>query len=75
MLSAVLMLTAFPARIGDSIQVVNDNIGGKIAEINFFFTRITTSEGGEYVVPNNAIVQGNVRITKDMPTYNLQLPL
>ena len=74
MLSAVLMLTAFPARIGDSIQVVNDNIGGKIAEINFFFTRITTSEGGEYVVPNNAIVQGNVRITKDMPTYNLQLP-
>ncbi len=74
MLSAALMLTAFPARIGDSIQVVNDNIGGKIAEINFFFTRITTSEGTEYVVPNNAIVQGNVRITKDMPTYNLQLP-
>jgi len=74
MLSAALMLTAFPARIGDSIQVVNDNIGGKIAEINFFFTRITTSEGAEYVVPNNAIVQGNVRITKDMPIYNLQLP-
>jgi small conductance mechanosensitive channel len=74
MLSAVLMLTAFPARIGDSIHVVNDNIGGKIAEINFFFTRITTSEGAEYVVPNNAIVQGNVRITKDVPIYSLQLP-
>lgn len=74
MLSAALMLTAFPARIGDSIQVVNDNIGGKIAEINFFFTRITTSEGTEYVVPNNAIVQGNVRITKNMPIYSLQLP-
>jgi small conductance mechanosensitive channel len=74
MLSAALMLTAFPARIGDSIHVVNDNIGGKIAEINFFFTRITTSEGAEYVVPNNAIVQGNVRITKDVPIYSLQLP-
>lgn len=67
MLSAALMLTAFPAKIGDSIQVVNDNIGGKIAEINFFFTRITTSQGTEYVVPNNAIVQGTVRITKNVP--------
>lgn len=53
---------------------MNDNIGGKIAEINFFFTTIMTSEGTEYVVPNNAIVQGNLRITKDMPIYRLQLP-
>jgi small conductance mechanosensitive channel len=74
MLSAALMLTAYPARIGDSIQVLNDNIVGKIAEINFFFTRITTSEGAEYIVPNNAIVQGNVRITKDTPIYSSQLP-
>ena len=74
MLSAALMLTTFPAKIGDSIQVVNDNIRGKIAEINFFFTRITTSEGTEYVVPNNAIVQGNVRIIKNMPLNSLELP-
>jgi small-conductance mechanosensitive channel len=68
------MLTAFPARIGDSIHVVNDNVGGKVAEINFIFTKIITNEGAEYVVPNNAIVQGNVRITKDMPVYSSQLP-
>jgi small conductance mechanosensitive channel len=74
MLSAALMLTAFPARIGDSIHVVNDNIGGTVAEINFIFTKIITNEGAEYVVPNNAIVQGNVRITKDMPVYSSQLP-
>ena len=74
MLSAALMLTAFPAKIGDSIHVVNDNIGGKVAEINFIFTKIITNEGAEYVVPNNAIVQGNVRITKDMPVYSSQLP-
>jgi small conductance mechanosensitive channel len=73
-LSAVLMLTAFPARIGDSIHVVNDNIGGKVAEINFIFTKIITSDGAEYVVPNSAIVQGNVRITKDMPVYSSELP-
>jgi hypothetical protein len=53
---------------------VNDNIGGKVAEINFIFTKIITSEGAEYIVPNNAIVQGNVRITKDMPIHSSQLP-
>ena len=74
MLSAGLMLTAFPARIGDSIHIVNDNIGGKVEEINFIFTKIITNEGAEYVVPNNAIVQGNVRITKGPPLYSTQLP-
>jgi small conductance mechanosensitive channel len=74
MLSAGLMLTAFPARIGDSIHIVNDNIGGKVTEINFIFTKIITNEGAEYVVPNNAIVQGNVRITKGTPLYNAELP-
>ena len=74
MLSAGLMLTAFPARIGDSIHIVNDNIGGKVAEINFIFTKIITKEGAEYVVPNSAIVQGNVRIRKGQQVYSSQLP-
>jgi small-conductance mechanosensitive channel len=74
MLSAGLMLTTFPARIGDSIHIVNDNIGGKVTEINFLFTKIITNDGAEYVVPNNAIVQGNVRITKGTPLYSTHLP-
>lgn len=74
MLSAGLMLTTFPAKIGDSIYIVNDKIRGKVEEINFIYTKIITEEGTEYVVPNNAIVQGNVRITKDVSNRHLQLP-
>lgn len=74
MLSAGLMLTTFPARIGDSIYIVNDKIRGKIDEINFIYTKIMTDTGTEYVVPNNAIVQGNVRITKDKSIYDERLP-
>jgi small conductance mechanosensitive channel len=74
MLSAGLMLTTFPARIGDSIYIVNDQIRGKIEEINFIYTKITTDTGTEYVVPNNAIVQGNVRITKDKSIYDERFP-
>jgi small conductance mechanosensitive channel len=77
MLSAGLMLTTFPAKIGDNIYIVNDKIRGKVVEISFIYTKIITEEGTEYVVPNNAIVQGNVRITKDVSSHDLhdlQLP-
>ncbi|HJU14128.1 MAG TPA: mechanosensitive ion channel family protein [Candidatus Nitrosotalea sp.] len=72
-LSSGLILTTYPAKIGDTIQVVNDNIHGKIQEINLMYTTIQTDEGKEYVVPNNAIIQGNIRILKDV-TAEEQLP-
>lgn len=72
-LSSGLILTTYPAKIGDAIHVVNDNVHGKIQEINLIYTRIQTDEGKEYIVPNNAIIQGNVRILKDIPPSE-QLP-
>lgn len=72
-LSGGLILTTYPAKIGDSIHVVSDNIRGKIDEINMFYTKIQTDEGKEYIIPNNAIIQGNVRILKDIPIAE-QLP-
>ena len=72
-LSGGLILTTYPAKIGDSIHVVSDNIRGKIDEINMFYTKIQTDEGKEYIIPNNAIIQGNVRILKDIPITE-QLP-
>lgn len=72
-LSGGLILTTYPAKIGDSIHVVGDNIRGKIDEINMFYTKIQTDEGKEYIIPNNAIIQGNVRILKDIPITE-QLP-
>ncbi|MFZ1076060.1 MAG: mechanosensitive ion channel domain-containing protein [Nitrosotalea sp.] len=72
-LSGGLILTTYPAKIGDTIHVVGDNIRGKIDEINMFYTKIQTDEGKEYIIPNNAIIQGNVRILKDIPITE-QLP-
>ncbi len=66
-LSGALMLTTFPAKIGDSIFVVTDNIHGTIAEISALYTKINTNDGKEYLVPNSAIIQGNIRILKEEP--------
>lgn len=65
--SGGLMLTTFPAKIGDSVFIVNDNVRGKIEEITMIYTKVITEHGTEYVVPNNAIIQGNIRITKEEP--------
>ena len=64
-LSGGLVLTTFPAKIGDSIFIVNDNIRGKIDEVNLLYTKVKTDQGSEYFVPNNAVVQGLVRLTKE----------
>jgi small-conductance mechanosensitive channel len=72
-LSGGIMLTTFPAKVGDSIYILNDNIHGNIEEVNLLYTKIMTDQGTEYIVPNNAILQGQIRITKDLSRYD-QLP-
>lgn len=64
-LSGALMLTTFPAKIGDSIFIVNDNVHGIIGEISMLYTKISTDTGIEYIVPNSAIIQGNIRIINE----------
>src|SRR4029079_3770713 len=38
--SGGLMLTTFPARVGDSIFIVNDNIRGTVGEVSFLYTKV-----------------------------------
>jgi small conductance mechanosensitive channel len=64
-LSGGLVLTTFPSKIGDAVFIVNDNIHGVIEEVNLLYTKVITDAGTEYFVPNNAVVQGNVRLIKE----------
>jgi small conductance mechanosensitive channel len=72
-LSGALMLTTFPAKIGDSIFIVNDDVSGRIEEISTLYTKIDTGDGTEYIIPNSAIIQGTIRILKEGPVRT-QLP-
>ena len=70
-LSGALMLTTFPAKIGDSIYIINDNVHGTIEEISTLYTKIHLDSGMEYIVPNSAIIQGNIRLLKEGPLRTL----
>ena len=73
-LSGGLVLTTFPSKIGDAVFVVNDNIHGVIEEVNLLYTKVITDAGTEYFVPNNAVVQGTVRLIKEAVAIKDQLP-
>ncbi len=70
-LSGALMLTTFPAKIGDSIYIINDNVHGTIEEISTLYTKIHLDSGMEYIVPNSAIIQGTIRLLKQGPLRTL----
>jgi small conductance mechanosensitive channel len=73
-LSGGLVLTTFPSKIGDTVFIVNDNIHGVIEEVNLLYTKVITDAGTEYFVPNNAVVQGTVRLIKEGVAIKDQLP-
>jgi small conductance mechanosensitive channel len=73
-LAGGLVLTTFPSKIGDAVFIVNDNIRGVIEEVNLLYTKVITDAGTEYFIPNNAVVQGNVRLIKERVAIKDQLP-
>jgi small conductance mechanosensitive channel len=73
-LAGGLVLTTFPSKIGDAVFIVTDNIRGIIGEVNLMYIKVITDIGTEYFVPNNAIVQGFVRLVKESVAIKDQLP-
>ena len=73
-LAGGLVLTAFPAKVGDSVFMVGDNTHGVIDDVTLMYTKVLTDDGMEYYIPNNAIVQGFVRIIKETQLKR-QLPI
>jgi small-conductance mechanosensitive channel len=70
-LSGTLVLMTNPYRVGD-VVVVN-NIPGRVEEIGAMVTRIRNDIGGIMVIPNSAIMQGGIIVTK-IPHYKDILP-
>lgn len=71
--SGALMLTTYPAKIGDAVFIITDNIHGTIKDITTLYTKVSAESGREYLVPNSAIIQGFIRIAKE-ESLSIQLP-
>lgn len=69
-LAGTLVLMTNPFRVGDTVVI--NNVPGKVQEITAMVTRIKNDFGGIIVVPNTAIIQGGVIITR-FPTQDTDL--
>ena len=61
-ITGAMMLTTFPFRIGDSVIV--GNVPGRILEITTFYTKVLNNSGSETIIPNAAVIQGSVTVTR-----------
>jgi small-conductance mechanosensitive channel len=72
--SGALMLLTKQFSVGDTVLV--NNIPGKIEQVNTMFTKISNDSGTETIVPNSAIIQGGIIVSKIPPnsTFANRLP-
>jgi small conductance mechanosensitive channel len=61
-LAGTLILMTDLFRVGESVLV--NNVPGRVEEITSMFTRIRNDMGGIIVVPNTALIQGSIIVTK-----------
>jgi len=61
-LAGTLVFMTNPFRVGDTVLV--NNVPGEITEITSMVTRVRSDVGGHIVIPNTAIVQGSVIVTR-----------
>jgi len=65
-LSGAVMFMTNPFKAGDNVLV--DSIPGRIEEITTTFVRIRNDTGSETIIPNSAMLQGIVKLTK-LPSH------
>ncbi len=76
MISGYIILIDQPFRVGDRIEIPNEDTWGDVVEIGTRTTRILTRDNTLVIIPNSSIAQGQVRnYSFPDPNYRLQLDI
>lgn len=76
MISGYIILVDQPFRVGDRIEIPNEDTWGDVVEIGTRTTRIRTRDNTLVIIPNSSIAQGQVKnYSFPDPNYRLQLDI
>ncbi len=65
--AGIVLMVWKPFQIGDTIEIIPENIAGKVEDITLMFIKIRTVKGEEIYIPNTLVIQ---RFIKNMkPNY------
>lgn len=71
-LLCAFVLTAFrPFRIGDEVEIVPENVKGRVVDLTLLYTSLRTPEGDFFRVPNNLFFQKIFRCRPGKTTTEL----
>ena len=70
-LCSIILLASRPFRIGQTIELPPDELGGTVSEITLLHTILVTPAGDELKIPNNLFFQRVIRLKRggDEPTF------
>ncbi|NPB01140.1 MAG: mechanosensitive ion channel [Crenarchaeota archaeon] len=55
--AGIVLMIWKPFKIGDRVEIIPENIVGKVEDITLMFTRIRTEQGDEVYIPNTLLMQ------------------
>lgn len=59
--ATMLLILLRPFRIFDWITFPGEEVGGKVVDVNLFFTLLDNGEGEHFIIPNNVFFQKTIR--------------
>ena len=73
-LCSIILLASRPFRIGQTIELPPDNLGGSVQDITLLHTVLLTEQGDELKIPNNLFFQRVIRLKHgtDEPAFEQQ---
>lgn len=70
-LCTLMILIFRPFNVGDQIDLVGDNVGGRVIDLNFVFTTLRTEDGSVMQIPNNLFFQKVIKRRHGTSTVSL----
>jgi len=67
-LAGVLLFFTGIIRIGDSIEILPDNIKGKVVKVGTLFTLLKDEESNVFSIPNNLLFQKYIKKIPNRPS-------
>ena len=56
-LCTFIILLYRPFEVGDEVEIAGEDVGGKVAALNFLYTTLNTADGALLQIPNNLFFQ------------------
>jgi len=64
-MATFLLMATKPFRVHDTVSITNEDMCGKVVDLNLFFTTLKAENGDIFQVPNNLFFQRVLRVTRN----------